>query len=183
MENRKIKIPKHLISEAWDYAVLSKKFTSNRHDFHEGGLDNKAQKMFEGKLGEKIFKILLEENCIPYKEDSSSYKEADTFDFLLPDNCTVDVKTRTKHYHTRTLEMVEQINRSPKTLYISIRLFVEKREGVVVGWCVREDFLKKNRIENQNYLDNFVLYDNELRPIERLFEIFKEKGYGSKLVQ
>ena len=33
---------------------------------------------------------------------------------------------------------------------------------------IKEDFIKINRIENQGYLDNYVLYDNELRHIETL---------------
>lgn len=54
-----MKIRQDFINEALNYAVLSKKYTSNRLDFHEGGLDNKQLKMYEGKLGEKIFKEYL----------------------------------------------------------------------------------------------------------------------------
>ena len=49
-------IDKEFVKEAIDYAEKSKSFTSNRHDFHEGGLENKKRKMFEGKLGEKAVK-------------------------------------------------------------------------------------------------------------------------------
>ncbi len=35
-----------LYQEALEYAELSKDFTSNRHDFHLGGLLNKKIKMF-----------------------------------------------------------------------------------------------------------------------------------------
>ena len=52
---KKIKIPKNFIDEAFDYASKSKLYTSDRHDFHQGGLNNKEQKMFEGKLGVKVF--------------------------------------------------------------------------------------------------------------------------------
>jgi len=162
------KITEKLIKEAMDYALLSKKFTSDRHDFHEGGLDAKQRKMFEGKLGEKIFKMFLLENNIEFKEDSSSHKEADFYDFILPSGLKVDVKTRTEDFHTRTLEMVEQFKNKPKEIYISIRLYPEKKEGFIIGWCTNEDILKINRIENNGYLDNYVLFDNELRPIEGL---------------
>lgn len=162
------KITEDLIKEAMDYALLSKKFTSNRHDFHEGGLDAKQRKMFEGKLGEKIFKMFLLENNIDFKEDNSSHKEADCYDFILPGELKIDVKTRTEDFHTRTLEMVEQFKNKPKEIYISIRLYPDKKEGYIIGWCTKEDILNINRIENNGYLDNYVLFDNELKPIEEL---------------
>jgi len=40
-----------LYKEAYDYAELSKAFTSNRHDFHKGGQKNK--RLFVGGLYEK----------------------------------------------------------------------------------------------------------------------------------
>ena len=66
--------------EAYEYAVQSRNYTSNRHDFHEGGLDAKQRKMFEGKLGEKGFKMFLEEKNIKYIEDRTSYTERDFYD-------------------------------------------------------------------------------------------------------
>lgn len=52
-------IPQNLINEALQYAQLSANYTSNRHDFHQGGINNKKLKMFEGKLGEKFLKCFL----------------------------------------------------------------------------------------------------------------------------
>lgn len=72
-----------LYQEAFEYARFSHMYTSNRHDFHEGGLNNKQQKMFEGKLGEKAFKMFLNENNIPYLEDKTSPQERDEYDFLI----------------------------------------------------------------------------------------------------
>ena len=99
-----------LYQEALDYASASRAFTSNRHDFHPGGLNNKQKKMFEGKLGEKAFKLFLLDNNIPFDEDHSSYDERDEYDFIVNDGYQykVDVKTRTEQFHIRTLEMVEQ---------------------------------------------------------------------------
>ena len=129
-------IPQNLINEAAEYAELSRSFTSDRHDFHAGGLTNKQKKMFEGKLGEKIFKLFLIANNIRFQEDSSSYREADTYDFILPDNTTIDVKTRTQNFHVRTLEMVEQFKQKPKDIYISVRLYpAQYRGSSVVGFA------------------------------------------------
>jgi len=175
-----IKIPIEYIREAYEYATKSKAYTSNRHDFHEGGLEAKQRKMFEGKLGEKIFKKVLVDNNIQFEEDNTSHTEADLYDFKMPDNTTIDVKTRTKEFHTRTLEMVEQFNKNPKDIYISVRLYPEKKEGYIIGWCTKEDIKKINRIENNGYLDNYVLYDNELRPIKDLLNLFISNGFINK---
>lgn len=163
-------IPQSLINEAAEYAKLSRAFTSNRHDFHAGGLTNKQKKMFEGKLGEKILKMFLLDNNIAFQEDRSSYTEADIYDFILPDSTTIDVKTRTKNFHIRTLEMVEQFNRRPKDIYISVRLYPEQYKGTIIGWFSRDHLLQVNRIENQGYLDNYVMYDSDLHSVKGLYD-------------
>lgn len=164
------KIEKTLIEEALVYANLSKAYTSDRHDFHMGGLEQKKKKMFEGKLGEKIFKMFLNDNKIEYKEDSSSYTEADYYDFILPNGQKIDVKTRTQNFHTRTLEMVEQFKRKPKDIYVSVRLFPDAATGKIIGWVSKADLVRINRIENNGYLDNYSVFDNELRSISALYE-------------
>lgn len=58
-----------LYDEALRYARGSRAHTTNRHDFHAGGLDNKQQKMLEGKLGEKAVKLLLEDNGVRYLDN------------------------------------------------------------------------------------------------------------------
>lgn len=161
-------IPEDLIQAAYNYATLSRKFTSNRHDFHGGGLNNKQQKMFEGKLGEKIFKLFLIENNINFEEDKTSHDEEDKYDFIINNTITVDVKTRTKSFHTRTLEMVEQFEDNPKDFYVSVHLDFNTKSGYFVGWTTKERYIEIGRIENQGYLDNYVLYDNELYPMATL---------------
>lgn len=164
-------IPQSLIQEAHNYAVKSRAFTSNRHDFHNGGLNNKEQKMFEGKLGEKIVKLFLQENRITFEEDNSDFKEADLFDFKLPNGYLIDVKTRTKDFHTRTLELVEQFQRKPKDIYISVRLNNDLSSGYIIGWFSKKDLLRINRIENQGYLNNYTMYDSDLRNIKQLYDL------------
>lgn len=172
MKNQKIYCLNELfIKEAASYAELSKEYTADRHDFHEGGLENKKRKMYEGKLGEKIFKAFLVENLLPFTEDQSSHTEADNFDFILPNGITIDVKTRTKSFHTRTLELVHQFSQKPKDIYVSVRLFDDMSSGKIIGWCTKEDIVNINRIENNGYLDNYVIFDNELRDIENFLKI------------
>lgn len=49
-------ITPELYQEALDYARLSRAYTSNRHDFHAGGLNNKQQKCLKGNLEKKVLK-------------------------------------------------------------------------------------------------------------------------------
>jgi hypothetical protein len=171
-------ITQEFYNEALKYAQSSRAYTSNRHDFHAGGLDNKQQKMFEGKLGEKGFKMFLIENGIPFIEDHSSPQERDEYDFLLTTadrQYLVDVKTRTKSFHTRTLEMVEQAQSHPKDIFISAQLFAERNAVKLLGWYSFQDMINVNRIENNGYLDNYVMYDFNLRPMGELFDSILSK--------
>lgn len=177
----KINIDPILISEAKSYASKSRAFTSNRHDFHEGGLSAKEKKMYQGKLGEKGMKQFFNDNNIVYLEDSTSFEEADLYDFIVYDldgnALKVDVKTRTQDFHTRTLEMVEQMLNKPKDIYISVRLYDETDPYIsIVGFATNTDFKNINRIENNGYLDNYVLFDKELKPIDTLIKMLKKNG-------
>ena len=169
------KIDGEFYREALDYADASKSYTSDAHDFHGGGLDNKKKKMFEGKLGEKAVKMFLEDNKINFIEDKTSYSERDEYDFLLLDfdrPLKVDVKTRTENYHIRTLEMVKQTKNHRKDIFISARLYKEKNEVKLLGWYTYEDMIKIGRIENNGYLDNYVMYDKDLRPMKDFCKLF-----------
>jgi hypothetical protein len=65
--------------------------------------------------------------------------------------------------------MVEQANSCPKDIYISVRLFRETNTVTILGWFYKQDMLGKNQIENQGYLDNYVMYDRDLRSMEELY--------------
>lgn len=177
----KIVISDTFNDEALQYAKMSKSFTSDRHDFHEGGFFAKQRKMYEGKLGEKAVKQFFIDNNIRFQEDNTSHEIADNYDFLVIDDLgkelKVDVKTRTKDFHTRTLEMVEQMAKNPKDIYISVRLFDGAPITVeLIGYAFKQDFILKNRIENNGYLDNYVLYDNELKKVDSLINKLQKNG-------
>jgi hypothetical protein len=177
----KLTITDAFVREAEEYATISKSFTSNRHDFHEGGLNAKQRKMFEGKLGEKAIKQFFINNNIKFEEDKSSHEEADYFDFIVFDlngnSLKVDVKTRTQNFHTRTLEMVEQMKNKPKDIYLSVRLYETTPFTVeLIGYALKDDFLTINRIQNQGYLDNYVLFDKELKDVNLILSNLQKNG-------
>lgn len=165
------------IDAAKKYAELSKQYTSNRHDFHQGGLENKRIKMMLGKIGEKAIANLFRSQNVFFIEDNTNFDQSDNYDFLVYINgieLKVDVKTRTKSFHTRTVEMVEQIVKNPKDIFISVYLdentiFLEKKVKII-GYIFKKNLLEINRIENLGYLNNYVCFDNELSCISELLE-------------
>jgi hypothetical protein len=44
----------------------------------------------------------------------------------------------------------------------------------VIGWASNKDFLRINRIENNGYLDNYVLHDQELRTWSSLMDLLAD---------
>lgn len=174
-----------MIEEAEQYAILSAPHTSNRHDFHKGGVSEKALKMFEGKLGEKVFKLWLMQQGLGFDEDKTSHEDADLFDFRVSGR-TIDVKTFTKDFHRRLLEMVEQYRNKPKDYYVAIRLrfepfsvhvkngaivfdfsHVTHCSATIVGWANKED-IGRAPISNFGYLDNYWLWLDKLRNMNSL---------------
>jgi hypothetical protein len=62
--------------------------------------------------------------------------------------------------------MVEQLNNRPKDIYFSVRLYDTRPFTVdLIGYALKNDFLTINRIQNQGYLDNYVLFDDELKNV------------------
>ena len=74
--------------------------------------------------------------------------------------------------------MVKQFQTKRIDIYISVQLF--KLSGdyeiKIIGWCTKEDMLQINRIENNGYLDNYVMYDKELRKIDNLKNYIKKSS-------
>jgi|SRR5690625_4906739 len=167
----KIKVTKEMKDEALEYSTLSQNYTSRRHDFHEGGANNAAPKMNEGKIGEKAFRFWLEREGIPYNEDKTSFKKPDDYDFII-NGYRIDVKTRTEKFHTRTLEMVEQFKNRPKDIYVSVHYHRNTETVDLIGFISSKDLLNLNQIENQGYMNNYVAYDNQLNSMEDFKKIF-----------
>lgn len=180
-----------MIEEAQQYAVLSARHTSNRHDFHRGGIDGKAENMFVGKLGEKVFKAWLRQQGLPFDEDPTSHEEADQYDFRVVGR-TIDVKTFTKDNHRLLLEMVEQYERNPKDYYVAVRLRygpftvgvnngvpvfdfnnIVQRTATILGWADKAE-VGQAPIGTNRYLRNYQLRLDNLRSVDSLAQELHE---------
>ena len=116
--------------------------------------------------------LVMDIDYFPFTDNLRQLLEVE-HDFIISKNNKkyfVDVKTRTKKFHTRTLEMVKQFHSKKIDIYISVFLIRDKSnfQIKILGWCNRNDIIKINRIENNGYLDNYVLYDKELKDIKQL---------------
>ena len=71
-----------LYQEALDYARRSRAYTSDRHDFHSGGLDNKQQKMLEGKIkkGDRVTLDAADDKLVLTHKDAKAPAENENKD-------------------------------------------------------------------------------------------------------
>ncbi|MFL2139001.1 hypothetical protein [Desemzia sp. FAM 23991] len=168
-----IKVTEDMKKEALEYSQLSKEFTSRRHDHHEGGSENAALKMYEGKIGEKAFRFWLDYNNIPYQEDETSHDSADFYDFLIK-GYKIDVKTRTKSFHTRILERVEQFEKKPKDIYVSAHYYTDIEEVKLIGVISANRLKKLNPPESFGYEMNYFAHDYQLSSMETFKSTFKK---------
>ena len=162
-----IQLTDHLIEEAKLYANRSANYLSARNSFHDGSHESRVQKMFEGKLGEKIFKTWLLDNRIPFTEDFTSYKNADNYDFIVGGK-TIDIKTKIKDYDYKILEIKDTFDTRPKDIYIAVRLYLGTMEGEIEGGVSRQKMKEINRIVNLGYGDDYAIVEEELTPIETI---------------
>lgn len=150
-----------LYQEALDYARRSRAYTSDRHDFHSGGLDNKQQKMLEGKLGEKAFKLFLQDKASGFEEDHSSYENGTSMTSCsraraAPAGGCQDPHRGIPYPYAGT----GGTDHLPSQGAVCFRPALPGAEcGPAAGVVHPEDLLTQGKIENQGYLDNYVMYD------------------------
>lgn len=153
--------------EAEAYAKSSQNYTSREHDFHEGGPKNAAKKMYEGKIGEKAFRSLLDIWEISYVEDKTGPDKADYYDFKVGE-LKIDVKTRTEKFHRNTLEMVSQFKKRPKDLYISAYYNRNEDTVTMLGCITAHDLKNANHPKKFGFKENYYTTDNQLNDIEEV---------------
>ena len=128
--------------------------------------------MYYGKLGEKAFKKILRDSKIDFLEDTTGPDEADKYDFLIK-GFKIDVKTRTKKYHKKTLEMVKQFKERPKDIYVGAYYDEQKEEVNLYGYIKAVELEKLHMPVSNGYGKNYWAYYNEMEPIDRLIEGLK----------
>src|SRR5699024_7771979 len=104
----------------------------------------------------------------------TSHEDADDYDFLIL-GYKIDVKTRTEKFHIRTLELVEQINKRPKDIFVSTYYDRNKMTVDLIGVISKNKLIQLNQIENHGYKDNYVAYDNQLSSMEVFKQFINKK--------
>lgn len=162
-----IQIEDWMREEAQEYAVRAHDYTARGHDFHNGGADEAAKYMYYGKLGEKAFKKFLIDNNIQFLEDETGPDQADEYDFLV-NGYRIDVKTRTRPFHTKTLEMVKQFHERPKDIYVGAYYNEDNDEVCLYGYIWAEKLSTLHEPKSMGYIKNYWANDNEMSQIENL---------------
>lgn len=67
--------------------------------------------------------------------------------------------------------MVEQAQNHPKDIFVSARLFSERNSVKLLGWYSYQDMINANRVENNGYLNNYVMFDSDLRSMDELYNL------------
>lgn len=139
---------------------------------NEGSADEATKYMYYGKLGEKAFKQVLLNSNIDFLEDTSGPDQADEYDFLVK-GFKIDVKTRTKRFHKKTLEMVKQFKERSKDVYVGAYYNEQKEEVDLYGYIRADKLAELPEPESNGYEENYWVYDNEMEPLIRLIEGLK----------
>ncbi len=168
--------------EAYTIALKSKGFmfsgdTCIRPEDNTGDLLSAQERlMLEGQFGEKVVKQYFLMHGIEFGEDDTPYTETNTdkYDFLVKE-LKIDVKTRTKPYHTRLIEKARFINKL-KDVYISVRLMSVDSpvQAEIVGWAYGDDIKTLGVYEDLGYgKPTYGLRDNQLRTLSELLFILQ----------
>ena len=142
---------------------------------------------YVGKLAEYVFLHFLNNNGIEYKEGDmfqifEGQENADTYDFITPNNKSVDVKTASLPFHKRIMVPSSQFHLR-KDFYVGIKLNFNNTEGhnidpMDIETCQICGYIERSIMERQPSQffgeGNCKAYSlNDLNPINDLLKLFK----------
>ncbi len=142
---------------------------------------------YVGKLAELIFLDYLNSLGFKIKEGDmfkiyDGQENADTYDFILPNNETIDIKTASLPFHKRIMVPLDQFISLKKDYYVGIKLnFVTEgkniepfniQTAIIYGYTSREN-LENKPTENFGEGDCKAILLTELKDINYLVSLFK----------
>lgn len=140
-----------------------------------------------GKLAEYVFLHFLHSRNIPYQEGDmfeifAGQENADTYDFLLPNGQSIDIKTASRAFHSRIMIPISQFHLR-KDYYVGIKLNFDILYGKIVPLsirtCVLHGYIDRRTMELQP-TKNFGEGDckayrlNQMITIENLIAMYHE---------
>lgn len=161
----------------------------NQFDRFNKSMDTQIIRTYVGKLAEYLFLHFLQSRAID-KNEGDMFKiyegaeNADTYDFLLPDGRSIDIKTASLPFHTRIMVPMSQFHLR-KDFYVGIKLnFITTNNridpnNIQTAWLY--GYINREVLENQP-TQNFgegpcKAYSlNNLLEVQKLINMFHESG-------
>jgi hypothetical protein len=128
------------------------------NQFNRFNQSNNTQivRTYVGKLAEYVFLHYLNDNNIPYEEGNmfeifQGAENADTYDFITPNNESIDIKTASLPFHSRIMIPISQFHLR-KDFYVGIKLnFLSVENGKIdpmnIESCIICGYIERSILE------------------------------------
>ncbi len=152
-------------------ARLRVKYTSRRHDYHNGTAEARFKKFFAGCLGEAVFgKWLIRQNVLFVKHVRKPW-EPDRFDFMVSGLGMVNVKAEVpgrRGFRNTLLVTLAEIRKRPCDYYVAVLLQKNKifTAGQIMGWVSLAQVKAAQRVHG--YEDDYAIPYKALEPLPLL---------------
>ena len=168
-------IPQSIKDKCSRYAVDSYNHKKQRVGYTNGTREESIRRMYVGKIGEEIVRLLFEETNIPFTPDDTPVESTDYFDFIVKEE-KIDVKTtEAVGYHIS--EIVSMDKARPKDIYISVIVDKEKRQVSICGWLTRDQLCRVENIQMVGKRENYRVWQKDTNKIETLIERYKRTDH------
>lgn len=150
----------------------------NQFDRFNKSLDTQISRTYIGKLAEYIFLHFLQSRNITATETDmfeifNGAENADSFDFLLPNGESIDIKTASLSFHKRIMIPISQWHLR-KDYYVGIKLNFKTNTNITdpnnIETATIFGYIDRATLENQQ-MQNFGEGDCKAYPLKDLLDI------------
>ena len=130
-----------------------------------------------GKLGEIAFANFLEANGKQRLGDEDMFtvwsdtRKVDKRDFLTSDGKTIDIKTASKHFHSRILVPSDQYEDQAKHYYVGVRISEGEKTATIMGYAIHGEL---KLFAGARYHPAYAIELNNLHPINELLDMIPD---------
>lgn len=179
----KVKAPSLTISaeikkRARDFAERATSETYNRFTYN---WNQRVEKVYVGKVGEEVLREYFLGVGLPAAEiDYNIYPGTSSIDEtdLRVGPFLVDVKVGTQTFHKRLLVVKQYFdNKHQSDFYVALNLYDAETNAIIYGFADRAEIAKAptGAFDRINPVPDYYLFYDNLRPIEELAKILRQK--------
>lgn len=171
---------------------FAKEIIEGNNQFNRFAQSNLTQinRTYIGKLAELIFFDYIKSLGIKINEGDmfkiyEGQKNVDAYDFVLPNNKTIDIKTASLPFHKRIMIPIDQFISLKKDYYVGIRLnfsAIDKKiepfsieTAIIYGYTTRK-ILEKKQTSNFGEGNCKAIELTELKDINYIINLFRNES-------